>query len=626
MTEDASAVAHNRTITSRAQWERSSMALAIVEGPMSMNITHFMWGYQPHFRVRQQLAAERVFRMLDPAFDPEVFLVGILADPTKETFPACVEPENDFWISSEDFNGVPGIAEELHSTYPERQIMQSHPLAQKWQDEGLCKRSLQDAILRVIHDHPAKPPGLSFWASFPMRIDNYWVSLVLGLQNSVIASHYTLKKGSVAMHEYRNVTVPTSLTKAAVLAFLRETADALQKPNPGCGDNIVNAEELLRAAADSLMTGVVWRIDRNRIEGMHALFRDCNTISSLHYEKAAGKGTIILARRDHPAVSLNAVFAAPTRLGNYRTARKLLELASGDLALACDSEEIHGLATVQGYDGNDEDLFCVRVLEHHHWELAHEGNPIMRVKYGQPYLPKRSFDEKKLRADLPRIFKGLTAEKVDELTALVKEAEHETHGTMLLISESAEAEAKRLGTQATPLVPCNVTPHLLRHLTPIDGAILIAPDGFCHAIGTILDGMATDQGDPGRGARFNSAVRYVATAKTPSLAVVISEDGGVDFVPNLRPAIERARIDQSLAELRAIRDGSRVNKRRFGALMQWADKHRFYLRAEDCQELNELITEIDSKIDAQAPSSIKIVRRAYVPDPEMDESVYYLQQ
>ena len=158
-----------------------------------------------------------------------------------------------------------------------------------------------------------------------------------------------------------------------------------------------------------------------------------------------------------------------------------------------------------------------------------------------------------MRTDLPRIFKGMTAERAEELTALIKEAEQVTHGTMLLISGNAEAEAKRLSTQATPLVPCKLTPHLLRHLTPIDGAILIAPDGFCHAIGTILDGMATDKGDPGRGARFNSAVRYVETSKTPCLAVVVSADGGVDLVPNLRPAIARASIDQTIVELRAPR-------------------------------------------------------------------------
>ena len=588
-----------------------------------MSITHFMWGYQPHFRIGQKSGAERVFRMVDSTFDPEVFLVGILADATKKSSPSCVEPEDDFWILSEDFNGVPAIAEQVHSTYPERKILQSHPLAQKRQDEHLYKRSLQDAILRVVEEHPAKPAGLDFWASLPVQVDCYLVSLVLGLQKSVLDSHYALKTNSVPLHELRNIPVPQSLTHAVMQEFLWQTADALQKPDPGCDLGTVHAEELLRSAAHRLMTGMVLRIDRQRVAGAHALFRDCDTISSLYYEKEACKGTIILSRRDHPALIYQAKFAVPNRLRNYRTARKLLELTADDIGLSCDSEEIHGLATVEKYDQKNEDLFHLRILDHHHWELAHAGNPMMRVKYGQPYLPKRPFDENKLRADLPRIFRGMTAERVDKLTDLVKEAEQETHGTMLLIAENAEAEAERLSPQAMPLTPCELTPHLLKHLTPIDGAILLAPNGFCHAIGTILDGLATTKGDPGRGARFNSAVRYVETSKAPCLAVVVSADGGVDLVPNLRPAIDRAQIDETLAELRAIYKQSRVGRQKFEDLLEWTYKHRFYLREDDCLELNELIMKIDAKIEAQDPSAVRIVRHKYVHNPELDESLYY---
>ncbi len=39
---------------------------------------------------------------------------------------------------------------------------------------------------------------------------------------------------------------------------------------------------------------------------------------------------------------------------------------------------------------------------------------------------------------------------------------------MLLITEDAENEAKRLASQGTPLVPCGLIPPLLKHLTPIE--------------------------------------------------------------------------------------------------------------------------------------------------------------
>lgn len=101
----------------------------------------------------------------------------------------------------------------------------------------------------------------------------------------------------------------------------------------------------------------------------------------------------------------------------------------------------------------------------------------------------------------------------------------------MVISAEAAAELTRLKNQATPIEPCVLTPKLLGHLTGIDGAVLVGTDGFCHAIGVILDGQATSKGDPGRGARFNSAIRYVESAKgrgISTMATVVSEDGGVD--------------------------------------------------------------------------------------------------
>jgi hypothetical protein len=50
------------------------------------------------------------------------------------------------------------------------------------------------------------------------------------------------------------------------------------------------------------------------------------------------------------------------------------------------------------------------------------------------------------------------------------------------------------------------------------------------AIGAILDGLATDAGYPSRGARYNSAIRYVASSSHACLAIVVSEDGMINVV------------------------------------------------------------------------------------------------
>jgi hypothetical protein len=72
-------------------------------------IDHFMWGYQPHFRINCKFVAERLFLTLDKRFRPTIFLVGILENPEMPNrFPACVEPEDDFWIQSDEFDRVFG--------------------------------------------------------------------------------------------------------------------------------------------------------------------------------------------------------------------------------------------------------------------------------------------------------------------------------------------------------------------------------------------------------------------------------------------------------------------------------------------------------------------------------------
>ena len=124
--------------------------------------------------------------------------------------------------------------------------------------------------------------------------------------------------------------------------------------------------------------------------------------------------------------------------------------------------------------------------------------------------------------------------RVDALWKIAIEAARQHRGTMVVISQEAEAEAARLGPQALGLVPVPLTPDRVPLLTAIDGAVLVDTDGYCHAVGVILDGRASRRGDPARGARFNSAVRYVDASDHPCVAIVISEEGGVDLIRPLR--------------------------------------------------------------------------------------------
>lgn len=592
---------------------------------MKTTITHFMWGYQPHFRIGQQSAADRIFQSLDGQFKTNVFLVGILAEEKQDRYPACVEPEDRFWIHSNDFNHVSETANKLLEEYPERSLLHSHPIAQKHHDDAMFRKSIRDAVNQTIQSHASKPVDMTYFVSSPAKVDCYWVFVVLGLQTGILNSHYLLQKSSLQMHEFRHYFVTCSLIDAAVSEYLRLATEELMKPEPGSSmGSTIEAEELLRSAGKRLMTDIVCRIDQNRIVGLHNIFRACNTISSLFYERSVGAGTIILARHDHPSLDMKVKFADPAELGNYRGARKLIQLASHGLSLHSDSEGVYGLATLFEYNEQDEDLFLVKLIDHHHWELLHSNHSIMCVKYGQPYLPKQTFDENKLRNDLPRIFKKINSDEVDRIVGLIKEAEKESHGTMVVITESAAEEAERMKTQGTPVMPFDLTPDILHHLTSIDGAILINPDGTCYSIGTILDGSATGKGDPSRGARYNSAIRYIESSGCPSMAVVISEDGGIDIIPNLRPAIKRIDISQKLSELENLKAAERIDMSSYSKIMDWFENHRFYLLKEDCDALNTLYSELEKRIDAETKRTMWLIRNPFMPNDNLDKSLYYL--
>lgn len=591
---------------------------------MGREIVHFMWGYQPHFRVHQESSAERLFQKLDKRFKPEIFLVGILDCGVTDRFPACVEPEDEYWIRSEDFNDVLTIADEIRPTYPEAQMFQSHPIAQKRQDDDLLKRSIRDGIFRVIEFHPSRPADLKFYVSHPAKIDCYWVSVVLGLQNEVLDAYPALRQRSVKMHELRHIPVAISFIDAAASVFLRQATGELLAPDPGLGSEGRDSEELLRDAGDALMTGLVWRIDQNCIEGMHGLYRSLTMASSLRYEKAAGKGRIILARKDHPAVKESVSLNSPVKLTAYRTVRKLLELASDELPLHCDPDRAYGIGSQLAYDPTQEDLFTIEIKGHHHWELSHASQVLMRVQYGLPTVPHLPFDEQKLRVDLRRVFRQISAEAGERLIGLIRIAERESHGTMLVITEAAQTEANRLSSQGTPIKPLTLDPSTLRNLTPIDGAIIMDPAGVCYAIGTILDGQATENGDPGRGARFNSAVRYYECATAPCMIVVVSSDGGVDFIPNPMPMIQRAVIDDAIALLSGFEKAASIPRRRYRMTVDLLDEHRFYLTEEDCNLLNPLIERIDTRIRGEDNAQVWIVRSPYKPNPAMHPALYYL--
>jgi hypothetical protein len=596
---------------------------------MTNGIEHFMWGYQLHYRIHVQVAAESTLKMLDDRFEPEIFLVGILREQDSTRFPACVEPETEFWIESKAFDNVLEAALPIRKSYPESALFQSHPLAQQREDEALDRRAIREAVLEVVEQHPARPTNLSFFASLPELVEGYLVSAVLGVQTDVLDEYHRLSTDVIAIHEYRKCSVSRSLIDAAIVEVVSEAADGLLRPDPGLRLNGRGADEIIRSAAQRLARDTAFRANPSGIEGCHGFYSACSRIAALKYETAEGWGKLVLARKGHEAVKTLMTFADQIPLKDHRRGRKLLELARDGNALHSDAERIFGLVDENVQNGEKEDIFEVRFLGHHHWELCHSGHVLMGVRFGEPSLPKVTNYESKLRQDLPRLFGDVTDEAIHLLVSLVRQAERERHGTLLVISSAATDEANRLRNQSTPIEACLLTSELLSHLTGIDGAVLVDPNGYCRAIGVILDGLATAQGNPARGARFNSALRYVefaATRNLPTLAVIVSEDGGVDFIPNLRPRIKRSLVAQAIDELKELTQAREIIGARHNHLYEWLRTHRFYLLKQDCEHVNKAIQEIDRKLKAQDPTGVRIVHETLDPHPEMESSLYYTEE
>lgn len=573
-------------------------------------LTYFMWGYQPHFRISLEVNAKDLFGSLSPKLIPEVFLVGKLAEKDPNCHPVCPEPEDFCDINL--FSNLDSIISEIAKADPEINIINSHPVAAENHQKRMKKRWIKEGIIKVLSD--SDNDG-QFFGSFPKRVENYEVVVVLRFEKELYQLFYSLKNDTVN-ERYK---ISRSFIESCVSEFLNAAAEALEKEQPGAGGGIERpTDELMRRSAKTLMYTPAWY--GGRFEGLHGLYEAANAISLSRYEGSEAVGRLLVARSDHPSIETVVRFLNPAKLNRARSIRKLLETSSDSLALLTDSHVVYGLGVQKSnYDPTNEDIYEIRFTKRHVWSLVHANNVIMTIEDGVPQLPKEKVSKGKILSDLKRLFPQSSESQNRNVFELIECAAKQKHGTMLVLTHKASEEAARLGNQSTPIEPIHLTKELIYNLTTIDGAILISPDGICHAIGVVLDGIASPKGDPARGARYNSAIRYIAV-NPDSLAVVISEDGTIDLVPNLRPQFPRMEIEKIVEEANRLIAQDDPDLGDVSKLVQWLEKVSFYLSEDDCVVGNKLIEILD-----KAPyevGEIRINYRAFKKHDEMNESYY----
>jgi len=576
----------------------------------------FMWDHQAHFRIAAQTAGEGVFCLLDPNLQPNVLMIGILVDDRTGPRPLCFEPDDcvydrgllsDVKAQAQAMEGLDDAGEPMG------------PLEETANDDGprlrlgVLRKVLQEALQGQDKDR-----GVVTFCSWPVIVRDYVVFCALQLKKRVFESCYALAEDQLN-GRYK------SLLDATIHEYLDMCSEALRHPNPGSEETVFgrDPEETIRASGRRFMYTPA--LAGGEIEGLHGLFDACNTISSLRYEGAEGLGSMLITRRGHPNIREGLRLSRPIRIKDYRAVRKLLEISSGEnaLSLLCDSAFIYGLGECVGsYDPGREDLFMINFTKHCTWSLQHDRHVMMRVMYGQPRLSQMQIEKERFKRHLRRIFRHVHLSEVETLWTLVLEAIKQKHGTMVVVSEDAAREAVRLENQSIRIEPLELTPAVMRMITAIDGAVMIDPRATCYAIGVILDGLASHKGNAARGARYNSAIRYVE-GKAKCLAIVVSEDGSIDLTPDLVPQIPRSAVSRAVSKLRTIRDTGIVNFEEFRKVMDWLADHRFYLTGTVCDEVNGLRREIEERFEQD--TAVRITYDDFAPNDGVNES-YFLDE
>ncbi len=345
--------------------------------------------------------------------------------------------------------------------------------------------------------------------------------------------------------------------------------------------------------------------------------------STLRYEQRVGVGRVLLAERNLNGLDVDLTFRRPIRVRETRTLRKLLELSGrGGPSLLTDGDEVYGLGRLNdSYDPASECAFEFVVVGDGTWELRHWQTALVTVNYGSPRLPEEKISYDRFADITQRVFRGATEPDIDALWALVLAAAEAEHGTMIVVSAAAESEAERLGNQSLPVEPVALRSEMLSHVTEIDGAILVDPTATCHGLGVILDGAAASGGDRARGARYNSAVRYLGSASSPTVIVIVSEDGMINLLPDLRPQVARASIDALMEDLRAAAAIEPVHAERFYKAFDEVKAQCFYLSAEQCAEATALCADHWER-RRSAGAMIWLTPDTLSPNPRMDDSYF----
>lgn len=569
-----------------------------------------MWGFQAHFRRQVEGTLEESLKALGVKAEPTVFLIGVLMEGgTRHQL--CVEPE-DGPIVPADFDGLQDQAAELLSQDPDSKMRFSDERLDKKKHEEFLHRAYGCAISEIFDRKLG--PGHRFFVGLPTPVEEHLVFAVVGLPERVLmdAPQLASERGKGAFDRYR---VTRSLIHGVVDQVLRLTSKALYLPDAGADlDGIGNTAEIVLAAAEALTFSAMLL---SECDFLSQLYDGLNRLATARYERRVGSGALLLAGHDSEHVERSVTLSKPVSILETRTLRKLLEVSNSDgESLLTDGRAVYGLGRLRtDYPQESESVFRILVGDGF-WELQHADLRLAFVWYGMPRLPAERLERKRFDDICQRVLGHCDSEAISRLAMSAAEAEH---GTMLVISADAAAEAARLECQALTIEPTSLEDDLVQQVVSIDGAVLVDPSGRCHAIGVILDGTVTGEGDRSRGARYNSAIKYQTSATTPpTVILLVSEDGMINILPDLRPRMKRIERDAVLIDLREAAAREPVDAEQFYKAYERVRGNKFYFEPDQIEEINSLVSNHWQRRIAEG-ARIRVFEPALSPDPEMND-------
>ena len=576
-------------------------------------LKYFMWEYQVHFRISCQNRAETIFEHFDRGLSPKFFLLGFSVEGPLNFQSLLFEEENLDYLRP-SFEKLDHYIKKSEEEDPEKRMFYTGPGMQEKMDLRKKESWITAGLQNCLIDSVLGKQNVLFVAP-RVKVNGYYVNMVLMLNKEVFNAHYHLTINRFA----DRYPIATSLLDAAVNFFLDDSLMALQLPSPGSDlvSRTKSTDEIIRESARNLCFSIASKGKSG--QGLHGLYKICNDISIQRYEGKENSGQIFITEKNSKYIEFDMEFGETFLLSDVRKTRKLLQMTGGRRGLISDSYHVLGIGTIKdNYDIKSETVFTIKFKGIHCWEAWHMNYSLLIMRYGQADLLHEVINWKKFMSDCKRLFKDITKPQISNLYKLSIAATSQKNGALIVISNDPTQEALRLNKQCIAVKSSILTEELLMSMTSIDGGLLIGIDGKVYAQGVILDGIVGNNGDSARGSRYNSAITYHDfKGKTiATMIIVVSEDGMVDIIPDLKPQISRSEIQEMISLLKEAFD---QNKRaNFNQIMEWLEGRKFYLNEIQCDEINI----IKNQMANREYEFVQVIYDDFVPNQDLDDSYF----